>query len=525
MKQGLSPWVNNTLDQIAKIGPGARLSVEELLQMNSALRIASGMEVDMRKAEYSGVNGIMQGTNFDSSSMNGSDYAPRIMPDIQPVVDNLTYTAADLPFTQLINKQGCRSPLVEYIQRESYGEENLTIFAGEGEVAPISKSKFRRRTIDIKIMMEVREYSDWANSIPLVGATNSAYASEVQDGALNFARKRERSFFWANSFNNPLAYDGIFTYIGAKNPGYVVDYRGGLPSPKEINGYNAFLCSAQTGNHARVTHNLCSQLTKQAYRNQGIPYTRTDGFQSSGRDLNYTLDTIRFQAGDDQVPLVSIPYMDHKQHPSVRAIGDKPPASLTGGLLPTVSMVASPSGFASAGGLNNWTLAETGSNWDYYYWFEWIGDKGNNISTIIGPITPATNTDVPRIDIADGSVDFDGENGAKEVEMYRAVVPAGGVAPTQAKDFWWVGTHKRNTANAGATRIYDYNEYLPETSQMLLIEISPRVMQFTELMDMHMRQLYREMRTTNPFAMVQFANFTMKQEFKAIWLKNVATSA
>lgn len=522
----LSPWVRERLDQVMRLGPGrSTVPVEDLLMMGSALRIASGMEVDVRKsADYSGVNGIMQGTNFDSRSMDGSDYAPRIPQDIQPVIDNLTYTQDDLPFTQLINKMGCRSPLVEYIQRESYGEGDLTIFAGEGSVAPISKSKFRRRTIDIKILMEVRAYSDWANAIPLMGATSSAYASEIQDGAINFAKKKENAFFWANSGNNPLAFNGIFPYLAAKAPGYVVDYRGGLPTPKEVNGYNAFLCSAQTGNHAKVNYNLCSQLTKQAYRNQGIAYTRTNGFQNEGRDLDYSLSSIRFQAGENTVPLVAIPYLDYKQHPNVKAIGNNPPAPLTGGLLPTIAVVSSPSAAAPVG-LNNWTTAETGSNYDYYYWLEWRGDGGNNISSIIGPVTPTASTDAVRIDIPDGSVDFEGDNGAKEVEIFRAVVPAGGTAPTLVKDFWFVGVYKRNNDNSGATRIYDYNEYLPETSQMLLIEISPRVMQFTELMDMHMRPLFKEMSTINPFAMVQFASFDMKQDFKAIWLKNVATAA
>jgi len=515
--QRFSPWVYQRLEQIRTLSSHSQVPVEELMQMQAALRVASGMELDVQKSDFSGVNGILQGTQFDSRTMDGSDYAPRIPQDIQPVVDNLTYTADDLPFTQLINKQGCRSPLHEYVQRESYGEEDLTIFASEGGVAPISKSKFRRRFVDIKILMEVREYSDWANAIPLMGAASSAYASEVQDGALNFARKRERAFFWGSSDLNPLAFDGIFPYMKARCPNYIVDYRGELPTPKEINEYNAILNAAQTGNHAKVTHNLCGQLTKQAFRNQGIQYTRTDGFKNSGRDLDYSLASIRFQAGEDTVPLVAIPYMDHKQHPNTRSIGNKPPIAPPS---PTVTEVVAPVPASS-----QWTGAETNGNWDYYYWLEWQGDGGNNISTIIGPYTPSDSTKVPRLDLADSAVDFDGDNGAKLIEMYRAVVPNGATAPTDPKDFWWVGDVKRNTVNAGASRWYDYNEYLPETSQMLLLEISPRVMQFTELMDMHMRQLFREMATTNPFAMVQFASFTMKQDYKAIWLKNVARRA
>lgn len=513
----LSNWVRERLAQLDQLALSRTVSMEDLHHFNKALRIAAGMELDdIAKSTASGIGYGLQGTAFDSQTISGGDYAPLSTQSIQPMVDNLTYTADELMFMRLLTSAGASTTVHEYVQRESYGEEGTTIFVNEGSVSPVSKSKFRRRTVDIKYLMEVREYTDVANSINYMGVNGSARAIEMQDGALNFSKKIESNCLWASSALNPLAFDGLFPSIEARNSGYVIDMRGTLPTPQDINGFGTWLTAPP--NHAQVTHVLTSHAVKQAFVNQGIPFTRTPGFQQGGRNLDYTLDGIYFQAGERRVPMTVIPYFDHKQHPAVRSVGTKAPPALSGGLTPTLASVANPSG------TNKWTTAETNSDWDYYYWLEAHGDGGLSISGGLGPVTPTDDTKATRVDVADSTEDFDGDNGLKYYSLYRARVRSGAAAPTTADAYFWVGDFPRNKVNAGATRFYDRNHTLPDTSNILIAEISPRVMQWTSLLDMYMRPLFREMATTNPFALVKFGSFTLKQENKIIWLKNVKRS-
>lgn len=514
----LSNWVRERLAQLDQLALSRTVSYEDLYHFNKALRIAAGMELDdIAKSTASGIGYGLQGTAFDSQTVTGGDYAPLATQSIQPIVDNLTYTADELMFMRLLTTAGASTTVHEYVQRESYGEEGTTIFVNEGSVAPVSKSKFRRRTVDIKYLMEVREYTDVANTINYMGVNGSARAIELQDGALNFSKKIENACLWASSALNPLAFDGLFPSIEARDSTRVIDMRGTLPTPQEINGFATWLASPP--NHAKVTHILTSFAVKQAFVNQSIPFTRTPGFQNSGRNLDYTLDGIFFQAGDRKVPMTVIPYFDHKQHPAVRSVGEKAPPALVGPLAPSLASVVNPSG------VNKWTTAETNSDWDYYYWVEAHGDGGYSVSGVVGPVTPTDSTKVTRVDIADGTIDFDGDNGIKYYSLYRARVRAGEAAPSTSDAFFWIGDYPRNKDNGGATRFYDRNHTLPDTSNILIAEISPRVMQWTSLLDMYMRPLFREMATTNPFALVKFGSFTLKQETKVLWFKNVKRTA
>src|SRR5574343_91371 len=159
----LSPYVRQQLLNIEQLAFTRTAPVDELREMNKALRIAAGMELD--DLHKSGVGYPLQGVPYDSNTMPGAEYAPLVPQSIQPQVDSLTFSAEDLVISRLFATTGVNSTVFEYVQRESYGEEGTEVFVSETTVAPISKSKFTRKTADVKFMMEVREYTDVANNV------------------------------------------------------------------------------------------------------------------------------------------------------------------------------------------------------------------------------------------------------------------------------------------------------------------------------------------------------------------------
>lgn len=505
----LSPWVLDQLEQLKHLSGARSASYQDLYDMNKALRIASGMEVD--DVYKAGVGYPMQGVPYDSNTMPNSEYAPLVPQSIQQQVDSLTFSAEELVLQRVFATAGCSSTVFEYVQRESVGEEGTELFVSEGRVAAMSKSKFRRRVADIKYLMEVREYTDVANNVAYMGALGSARAIELTDGTLNFQKKKERALLWADSALNPLAFDGLLPSVQKKASGFVVDYRGALPSPQEINEYISFLRAPP--NHANISQMkiLTSIEVKQAYENQAIPYSRNP---TQGA-FNYGIPEVKFAGG---LTFMEVPYLDQQQHPWGTSVGDtgkRPPA--LSGLSLTVTTVASVTG-------SLFKAADAG--YDYYYWVEAHGDGGFSTSGAgIGPFSPTAAADGARFDLNDSGVDFEGDGGLKYYKVYRARVASGATAPSDRTAYYYIGSFQKNTANAGDTRFFDKNETLPDTSNIIIGEFSPRVMQRVQLLDTYMRPLVREMTTTNPFALVSFETFELKMPNKVLWLKNVAKRA
>ncbi len=509
----VSPWVHDQLKQLDRLLGGGSASYQELHDINKALRIASGMEVD--DIAKTGVGYPFQGVPYDSSTMPNSELAPLVPQSIQAQVDSLTFSAEELVFQRMLATAGCTSTVFEYVQRESYGEQGTTLFVGEGGVAPFAKSKFRRKVANIKYLMEVREYTDVANNVGYMGGMGSARAIEMTDGALNFQMKKERALLWADSALNPLAFDGLIPSITKKAGAFIVDYRGKLPTPKEINFYISFLRAPP--NHASLSSlKLLSSIeTKQAFLTNAIPYS----YNPTQGPFNYGIPEVTFAGG---IKLTEVPYIDHQVHPHGSSVGlttKRPPEVST--LTPTISTIA-----VGVHGLDSlWGNASGELNYDYYYWVEFHGDGGFTSSGPLGPFSPTAVGDAARFDFNDSGVEFDGDGGGKWFEVFQAKVDSGATAPADPSSYFHVGSWARNKVNAGDTRFYDLRENMPDTSIMVLGEFAPRVMQRVQLLDTYTRPLYRELTTTNPFALVSFETFELKMENKILVFKNVAKSA
>lgn len=507
----VSNWVMDQLKQLERIaGIGGSASYQELHDINKALRIASGMEVE--DIVKTGVGYPFQGVPYDSTTMPNSELAPLVPQSIQQQVDSLTFSSEELVVQRLFATAGCTSTVFEYVQRESFGEEGTTLFVGEGNVAPFSKSKFRRKVANIKYLMEVREYTDVANNVGYMGGFGSARAIEMTDGTLNFQKKKERALLWADSALNPLAFDGLLPAIQKKAGDYVVDFRGKLPKPQDINVYISWLRAPP--NHASLSQMkmLTSIETKQAYLNTAMAHS----YNPTQGQFNYGIPDVTFASG---LKLTEVPYLDPQPHPWGAAVGQtnkRPPEIST--LTPTITTAAGVSG-------SLWGSLAGELGYDYYYWVELHGDGGFTSSGPLGPFSPTTAGDAPRFDFADSSLDFEGDGGGKWFEVYEAKVASGASAPSSRESYWHVGSWARNKVNAGATRFWNLRENLPDTSSIIIGEFAPRVMQRVQLMDTYMRPLYRELTTTNPFALVSFETFELKMENKVLWLKNIAKRA
>lgn len=507
-------YIQKLLETLDRGGLHGAVPAETLMEYNHALRVAAGMELanemDVLKSASAAGYGL-QGVPFDSESIPGADYSPLMAQSIQVNIDNLTYTRDDLTISQLFATANCITTTHEWVQRESYGEDGLTLFAAEGSVAPMSKSKFKRLTLNVYHLMEVREYTDVANHVGLMGGLGNARAIELNDGSLNFLRKKEHAYLWADSACNELGFTGIFPSLLRDAPAFVIDCRGKIPTPQEINTYISFLREApQLADRTKIKA-ITSIAGKRAFNNAAIPFSRVDGL-AQGKVMDYDFVNSRFDSG---VTLQDAVYFDHQRHPWGKKVGTAPPPEFST-LNPALAAIAAPAG-------SKWTTAETNSAWDYYYWAELHGDGGFSSSGVLGPVTPASAQAI-RFRV-DNPSDRDGDGGGKFVSLYRARVPNGAAAPTTREQFEWIMDRSLNTVNSGDTEIVDLNETLPGTTNMLIGEFSPRVQQVVQLMDTYLRPLVRSMATTNPFAMVGHESFKLKMANKMIWLRNMGRNA
>lgn len=507
-------YIEKLLETLDRGGLYGAVPAETLMEYNHALRVAAGAELAtemdfMKSASAAGYG--LQGVPFDSESIPGADYSPLMTQSIQPNIDNLTYTRDDLTISQLFATTNCITTTHEWVQRESYGEEGLTLFTGEGSVAPMSKSKFKRLTLNVYHLMEVREYTDIANHVGLMGGLGNARAIEMNDGALNFLRKKEHAYLWADSRCNELGFTGIFPSLAREAPAFVIDCRGQIPTPQEINTYISFLREAPNLADRTKIKAITSIAGKRAFNNAAIPFSRVDGL-AQNKVMDYDFANSRFDSG---VTLQDAVYFDHQRHPWGRKVGSAPPPEIST-LSLVLAAITAPAG-------SKWTTAETNSAYDYYYWVELHGDGGFTSSGVQGPVTPASNQAI-RLRM-DTPADRDGDNGAKYVSIFRARKVAGAAAPTDRTEFEWIMDEPLNKVHAGDTEIVDLNLTLPGTTNMLIGEFSPRVHQVVQLMDTYLRPLVRSMATTNPFALVSHESFKLKMQNKMIWLKNMGRNA
>lgn len=497
-------------DLDARGGLSGPMSPESLMEYNHAIRVSAGLEMadamDIAKSATAAGYG-MQGVPFDSETITGADLAPLMIQSIQPTIDNLAYTRKDLTISQLFTSNNCYSTTHEWIQRESYGDEGLTIFAAEGSVAPISKSKFRRKTLNVYHLMEVREFTDVANSVSLTGGVGNARGLEMNDAALNFLRKKENAYCWADGRCNELGFTGLFPSIMMESPDSVMDLRNQMPTPQHINAWLAWLRSnPQFADIDRIKI-LTSIEGKQAFNDMAIPFARVDGLRSS-KTMGYDFENSRFTQG---VTLDEAQFLDHRQNPWGKKAGDSPPPEVDD-LNPVWAAASAPTG-------SKWTAAETSSIYDYYYWVEVHGDGGFTTSGPLGPVRLAAGQAARlRIDLPS---ERDGDGGAKYMEIFRARRLANAAAPSSPQDFEWIMDVPFNKLNSGDTEVWDLNHQIPGTTNMLIGEFSPRVVTVTKLLDTYIRPLTRSMKTTTPFALVSHEGFKLKMPNKFIWLRNM----
>lgn len=510
----LPPYITNILTDLLQRGSlSGPQPIDLLNQYNHALRVAAGLEFAneayVAKAATAGYG--LQGVPFDTLTVPGSTLGPLMPQSIQPTIDNLTFLATDLKITSLFSKQDVVSTTHEWVQRVTYGDDRLTAFAREGAVAPISTSHFQRKTANVYTLMEVREYTDVANLVRLLGGAGISNAAtlEMNDGAINFLRKREHAYLWSDNRCNEDAFTGLFPSIKQLNPGFIVDARNGMPLPQQINNFIAALRSAPNFADINNIKVLTSIQGKVAFNNYAIVTARTDGLKSN-KVMGYDYENSRFVGG---VEIEDALFLDHWQHPSGRDAGQDPPPDVAS-LTPVFAALAPPPALT-----NNWTAAETSGLYDYYYWIEIHGDGGYVSSGPIGPVTPAAG-DAIRLQI-NNPPNRIGPGGGKYMEIYRARVLAGQPAPTSVSDYFWIMDEPFNLLNAGNTEIWDVNEQVPGTTNMLIGEFSPRVMQCFRLMDSYIRPLFRQLSTTTPFAIVAHEDLKLKAPNKLIWIRNV----
>ena len=262
--------------------------------------------------------------------------------------------------------------------------------------------------------------------------------------------------------------------------------------------------------YARPNMILCDYAHFQGWVNEAVTYGRYNQAepQNGMRGLYYGQDKLFVGTPYGRVEIVPIPFLRQRKNPIARAQGDGAPTAL----VPTFARAASTTG-------SDWQTADITSNYLYYI-IEMYGDRGTTPTVAAGGVQLTTAGDAMRIDIPDSAVASSGSGSIKWYKVYRAA-SATASAPTDLKQYEFVGSFPRNTVNAGATRIYDRNLHRPNTTPIILGQFDASTIQWSKFLPFTRRTI-PTLDTTIKFALMLFGALTVKQSQKFWIIDNCA---
>jgi len=493
-----------TLDNLQGLG-GSQVPVRDLVELNKALQ-SQGLYKAGANAGYPTPMGPASG-----------DFAPLIPQSIQSVLDSATFTESMVKFFRMLPKVPVGSTVHEAIVMNEHGSVHLDPFIAEGGKNVRSSADYARKSVQIRYLAELREITDVATMVNTIGGgavSKQGLALETQAGTTSLLGKLERSLFWANSDLSGLHFDGIYkqltqtTFVGTSPAiGPKVgsadenfeDLQGGALTPdKLMEGlYKVYAAP----NYGTPTAILVEPRTYASLQQQAFLKARFGLDAGAPQALTLYNGQLSIAGPTGAVPIVSCPLLLPPQTPPSAAVGDSAPATP---LFNDVTAVNSQAKYLGNG--TNWQglkdgagTATTDDSADYAYKVVAVNANGHSAASAGQDVTFADANRLVEIDLND--------DGVTKTNLYYRVYrtgKGGSAASSLASDYKWV---MDVPAHAGAvdTMIIDDKSMIPGTAPCFILQATPDVMCWTQLLDFLRRPL-AQTNTSVPFLLMLFGS-------------------
>jgi len=485
--------------------PGQNVSVERLSALNKALRANGNLLAKAAQAGYPA----------QGQAVTGGDYAALIPQSIQNTLDTASFTEHAIKFWTKIFKQPVASTLHESAVTQAYGEMALDPFISEGGVGSTSDGVYDRKIVKIKYLAEKREISDVATMVGIVGyngVSKQGLAQQTLDGTRALLGKTERALFNANSSLSPLHFDGLFRQIArnADDTAFSANYsdlEGEACTPQKIiERMYQVADSPNFGftNLIMVPPRLYASLVAIA-----MSYGRFDQAKAGHGELVFGSEGLKIVGPGGLIPVEQCPLM---LQPQTVTAG-------VGTIDPSAAVAVQTQTAASIDAASRFRAKDEG---DYKYSVVGVGDKGVNAETTdLNVVSVATGEKVTFTLNDDGLAAAGTPNGIRYYRVYRSA----------ADDTTGARTHMVDVARnlnadgtpAGKTTITDLNEFRPGTAPVYLLQMTPDVMYWAQLLDFIRRPL-AQVTTTVPFLLMLFGALHVKVPTKCWVIGNAAQS-
>ncbi len=354
-------------------------------------------------------------------------------------------------------------------------------------------------------MAEYIEQSDVATTVGILGANRSALAQRTEDGTLALLGKLERMLFNADSSLSPLHFDGLYAQITTGAPDNYTDLRGEGATPQFMQEVLGQLMSDP--NFANANQIMVDPRQYQSMSNIATSHGRHDQISMKGNNsITFGHKSLFVGGPQGDVPITPCPLMRPKRTAVAAAQGNSPPNS---GAMPS-TVFANP----GATGGSQFVAADVGA---YFYTVEGVGDEG--VTAVTSSTSQAvTAGDAITITIADGAADANGKHsGIRYYNVYRSAKDA-----SSAAGALFMGSFPANDdGGSDETVITDLNDKIPGTAPIYILQNTPDVMYWAQLLDFTRRPL-AQTATSIPFLLMLFGALFVKIPTKCWVIDNVA---
>jgi hypothetical protein len=493
---------------------GQSVSMHEIQELNKALQ-SSGSNMAKASAGYP-----TQGVASTGS------FAPLVPQSIQMTLDSATYTEQAVKFWKKLSKVNVTSPLHESTVVEAYGNMDLDPFIAEGGTGTNSDGTYARKIVKVKYLAEQREITDVATMAGIIGYTGGVsrqgLAQQTIDGTKAMMGKLERALFLssatlgAEGAGDGLGFDGLYqqisgaTYDGATGahaiPANSSNYRnldGAEMSPQDL--VNQLYDVAASPNYGYVNSILLDPRVYARLVNIATSFGRFQMSPSNATQLVFGSEGLHIAGPSGMVPIEQAPLAAPRQDQNGELFG-----------VPGTFSITAANSVVTASTTSKFAAADAGS---YIYRFVGVGDKGitapvkvqgNDTAVVMGAGQKVTFT------MTDGGQPISGSGGIRYYRVYRTAV--GGAVGDDATYMW---AFPRNPIAAANTVIVDENLHRPSTGQCYLLQLTPDVMYWCQLLDFLRRPL-AQTTTAIPFLLMLFGSLHVKVPTKCAIIDNVA---
>ena len=480
---------------------GEQVPVSDLIALNKALRKSS--------------IGYQTSATPDASGA----LSPLVPQSMESTLASKTYTMQELALWPRIAKQFATQTVHEFNVLNDQGLD-LDPFIDEGDGGQLNTGNYTRNFVKIKYLAERRQISDVAGLVGLRGPNQSALAEETQRGTERLLQKLERSLFHADEDVSDRQFDGIIKQIERNSDGSIrsnstEDLGGGSLSIGKIQelcgkvyGANADGSGFGKPNVCMVEPQVYSDLIQSAVSSGRHDQLRVQ--ENSG--ITFGVKNLTIMASYGPVNIISAPFLFNSfAAPSV-ASTDRVKA--TTGSAPSAPVISSIATAAVSGSeVSHWVHDDDGGT--YFYKVVAVNKFGFSAATATSQQTLSFGGG-GSVNTHKVTLTIDAGTGADFFRVYRS--GKGGTVDSCRL----IGEFKAQAS--GATSIVDLNYNVPNTSRVLLLDMSPEKIRFMRLLDFLRRPL-AETATAKPFLLMMFGSPIVAVPEHCFSLRNVGTSS